>query len=234
MRTLHLIESAHKGHSTNGLHSLLSMTAHATLVVAALYATARETVEREREPEKRVYFAPELPKRAHAQAAPSTPALERPPQREHSLPEVMPPLLRLPIDIPPVGVPLPGPGAPDFQERMPGMEGPPGVSGTPAPERSGPFAAEEVESPAAALSKLGPKYPARALSLGLSGSVTARFIVGADGRVEPDIQILQATTPDFASAVRDFLRQSRFRAARVGGRPVRQLVEQRFVFELRR
>ncbi|MBA3580524.1 MAG: energy transducer TonB [Gemmatimonadaceae bacterium] len=58
-------------------------------------------------------------------------------------------------------------------------------------------------------------------------------VVGANGRVERDIVILDSTSPDFTSAVETFLRRARFSPARVGGRPVRQMVEQRFVFELR-
>jgi TonB family protein len=100
--------------------------------------------------------------------------------------------------------------------------------------RTGPYDAGEVEVAAAALSKSGPAYPERALRLALSGGVAARFIVGTNGRVESEIVILDSTSPEFTGAVRTFLRRTRYSPARVAGRPVRQMVEQRFVFQLSR
>lgn len=234
MRTLHLIESAHKGHSTNGLHSFLSMSAHAAFVVAALYATGREAVRREDEPDTRVYFVPEVARQAQTRAARPAPppAMPRKPSQP-SLPRVEAPSVEVPVVIPPPDQRLGVPGPPEFVPPSQGIDRQPGVAAAPAPDRTGPYEVGEVESPAAPLSKAGPEYPPRARALGVSGSVTARFIVGADGRVEKDIDIVHSPGPDFTSAVRDFLLRTRYRAARVGGRPVRQLVEQRFVFELR-
>src|SRR5688572_21815552 len=70
MRTLHLIESAHEGHATTGMHSFLSISVHVAVMVAALYATTRPVVEREPVPDTRVYFTPQRP----ATVAPSAPA----------------------------------------------------------------------------------------------------------------------------------------------------------------
>lgn len=234
MRTLHLIESARKGHTTNGLPSFLSMSAHAAFVLVALYATGRETMPREDEPDVRVYFAPEVANRAPVRAAPPTPPPATTPNRPQP---AVPPMVAAPVEIafviptPDVRLGVPGPA-----EAVPpgqGIDRRAGVPGAPPSDRIGPYAVGEVESPAAPLSKAAPEYPARARSLGSHGTVTARFVVGADGRVEDDIDIVHSTGPDFTSAVREFLRRTRYRAARVGGRSVRQLVEQRFVFELR-
>ena len=59
----------------------------------------------------------------------------------------------------------------------------------------------------------------------------ARYVVDAEGGVRaPSIEIVAAT--DSLLAVRAALRDARFRPAEVGGRPVAQLVEQRFRFAL--
>lgn len=235
MRTLHLIESAHTGHATSGAHSFLSISAHVAVVLAALFATTRPVVKGETVPDPRVYFVPEKRPATVAPAAPEPkPA---PPRRETpaSAPAktVAAPTLT-PVAIPPVDVPLDDPSASAPAEPPQG-----GGLGT-APVDAGPtghsgaYVVGEVEVPVAPLSKSGPEYPERALRQGLAGIVMARFIVDARGRVETDVTIIESTSDEFTSAVRSYLRRARYRPARVGGQTVRQLVEQRFVFELRR
>jgi len=80
-----------------------------------------------------------------------------------------------------------------------------------------------------------PSYPAPLRSAQIEGEVVARFVVDTTGRVEPaSISFPAATHPQFAEAVRQALLRSRYLAAMVGGRHVRQLVEQRFAFTLTR
>ncbi|MGK2935760.1 MAG: TonB family protein [Gemmatimonadaceae bacterium] len=235
MRTLHLIESAHTGHATTGAHSFLSISVHVAVVLAALFATMRPVVKGETVPDPRVYFVPEQRPAPVAPAAPqpkpaahtrATPASA--PAKTFTAPTTAP------VAIPPVDVPLddPSAGAP----AVPPQSGGPGtapVDGGPT-WHSGAYVVGEVEVPAAPLSKSGPEYPERAIRQGLAGIVMARFIVDARGRVESDVTILESTSDEFTSAVRSYLRRARYRPARVGGQTVRQLVEQRFVFELRR
>lgn len=234
MRTLHLIESAHAGHATTGMHSFLSISVHVAVVLTALYATTGPAVERAPTPDTRVYFIPEprpvtlAPSAPALRAATPKPSVSAPaPSKAAAAP------VYAPVNLPPVDVPLPGPAVSAAEPVNGGSEGgdaaDPGQVG-----RGGPYEVGEVEVPAAPLSKSGPDYPERAIRLALSGAVTARFIVDANGRVETDVIILSSTSPDFTSAVRSFLRRARYRPARVGDLPVRQLVEQRFVFELRR
>ena len=234
MRTMHLIESGHTGHTTTGLHSFLSISLHAAVVLAALYATTRTAAEREEAPDPRVYFVPEPRPAAPAPMARQAPAARTEPSKPVTQVQqrIAAPAAE-PTSIPAVDVPLADPSAPVAAE-------PAAVSGEPAASadaasgvRSGPYEVGEVEIPAAPLSKAGPEYPEWAIRNAMSGTVTARFIVDANGRVESDVVILDSTSPEFTSAVRSFLRRTRYRAARVGGRPVRQLVEQRFVFALR-
>ena len=78
-----------------------------------------------------------------------------------------------------------------------------------------------------------PRYPDALRSVSVQGEVKVRYIVDTRGRVEPNsIQVISATHKLFAEAVRVALVNSRFRPAEANGQPVRQLVEQPFIFKL--
>ncbi len=78
-----------------------------------------------------------------------------------------------------------------------------------------------------------PRYPAALERAGIAGAVTVQFVVDTAGHVENgSVVILHATHPDFAGAVATRLEAFRFVPARAQGRHVRQLVEQRFQFEV--
>lgn len=80
----------------------------------------------------------------------------------------------------------------------------------------------------------GPVYPSRLLSAGIEGFVGVRYVVDSTGRVEAgSITILETTHTAFAEAVGKWLLRARYLPAEANGRPVRQLVEQRFAFFLR-
>lgn len=80
-----------------------------------------------------------------------------------------------------------------------------------------------------------PVYPPALRSAQIEGTVLATFVVDTLGRAEPaTIRFSEATHPQFADAVRQSLLRSRYLPAIVRGRPVRQLVEQRFAFTLTR
>ncbi len=235
MRTMHLIESAHTGHATTGVHSFLSISVHVAVVVAALYATTRPAVEREPAPDPRVYFVPEP---RPATVVPSAPQA-KPVAPKRATPSAAPAKAVAtptspPVSIPAVDVPLADPSAAASAEPSANTVQGTGSLDAGQTAGSGPYGVGEVEIPAAPLSTSGPEYPERAITMGLSGMVRARFIVDPRGRVENDVVILESTSYEFTSAVRSYLRRARYRPARIGGRPVRQLVEQRFVFELKR
>ena len=80
-----------------------------------------------------------------------------------------------------------------------------------------------------------PKYPESLRSVNVEGSVVMRFIVGADGRVEPgSINVVSTPHRLFAEAVRAALLETRYRPAEAGGHAVRQVVEQSFSFKLQK
>jgi TonB family protein len=78
-----------------------------------------------------------------------------------------------------------------------------------------------------------PVYPPRLSALGKEGRVDATFVVDTTGMVEmPSVQVLASDDPEFSESVRTALGEMRFRPATRAGRPVRQLVAQRFSFRI--
>lgn len=78
-----------------------------------------------------------------------------------------------------------------------------------------------------------PQYPTALERAGIAGAVAVQFVVDTAGRVERgSVRVLHATHSDFAVAVEGRLATLRFVPARARGRLVRQLVEQRFQFEV--
>lgn len=89
----------------------------------------------------------------------------------------------------------------------------------------------------------GPRYPDAMRAAGVTATVSAQFIVNADGTVDTmSLKVLQVTTNEgadqaaarqaFAAAVRASLAEMRYTPARVNGRDVRQLVSMPFAFSL--
>ncbi len=86
-----------------------------------------------------------------------------------------------------------------------------------------------VRDPASA----APAYPPTLEARGVEGHVIVRFVVDSTGRVDmASVMTVEATAPEFDRAVREALPLMRFRPAKVGERPVRQLAEQLFRFEV--
>src|SRR5688500_11710852 len=107
MRTLHLIESAHDGHTTTGMHSFLSISVHVAIMVAALYATARPVVEREPVPDTKVYFTPQRPATVAPASAPAAkPVMRKPAAAVADQPKAAPAPSVAPAVLPAVEAPL--------------------------------------------------------------------------------------------------------------------------------
>ncbi|MDE3216545.1 MAG: TonB family protein, partial [Gemmatimonadota bacterium] len=76
-----------------------------------------------------------------------------------------------------------------------------------------------------------PAYPDSLFRAEVPGHVVARFVVDTAGAVEQaSVNIVSATLPAFAEAVRQALRSATFTPAKVAGAKVRQLVEMPFDF----
>ena len=96
------------------------------------------------------------------------------------------------------------------------------------------FTILEVDSTAARYpDSAAPAYPPDLLAMGVEGTVKTRYVVDSTGVADTaSLKILFATHPGFAEAVRVALPHMRFRPASLGGRHVRQLVEQDFHFKI--
>lgn len=94
----------------------------------------------------------------------------------------------------------------------------------------------EIEVDSAAMrdpDSAGPAYPLKLLALKLEGATVVQFVVDSTGHVELNsLVILDSTHPDFTQAVRDVLPRMKYQPAKMGRRPVAQLVEQRFGFRI--
>jgi protein TonB len=124
-----------------------------------------------------------------------------------------------------------GPVVPNFA-----TQGAPGVAdavlGT--RDRAGVLTALAVDHPVEVVAgQRPPRYPSALERAGVAGDVVAQFVVDTTGRVERgSIAILHTSHADFSRAVQERLVALRFVPARAQGRVVRQLVEQRFTFQV--
>ena len=78
-----------------------------------------------------------------------------------------------------------------------------------------------------------PAYPPDLLAMGTEGSVRATYVVDTTGRVDTStIDVVSSDDERFTQSVRAALAAMRFRPAKRAGKPVRQLVEQKFHFRI--
>jgi TonB family protein len=95
------------------------------------------------------------------------------------------------------------------------------------------YTADQVDVPARPDSSAlaAPLYPDAFYKQRVPGRVLAEFVVDTAGRPEPEtIGIVSSTDPLFAASVVRALSEARFVPARLGGHPVRQIVQQPFNF----
>jgi TonB family protein len=91
----------------------------------------------------------------------------------------------------------------------------------------------QVERPVRMVpSPFAPHYPDALRAAGVDGEVLVSFIVDTTGRAElGSFKVLKSSHELFDNAVRDALPEMRFVPAELGGRKVKQLVQQPFVFK---
>jgi len=106
----------------------------------------------------------------------------------------------------------------------------------PVPQGDQPYFDFQVEKPVVmAPGAAGPTYPDMLRSAGIEGTVLAQFVVDTTGRAEMNtFKVLKTDNDLFSNAVKNALQRMRFLPAEVGGRKVKQLVQQPFQFSLNR
>ena len=78
-----------------------------------------------------------------------------------------------------------------------------------------------------------PHYPVAMKKAGREGEVLVQFVVDTTGLADVrTFKVLKATSPEFVDAVKEGLATMRFTPAEIGGRKVKQLVQEPFTFGL--
>jgi hypothetical protein len=91
----------------------------------------------------------------------------------------------------------------------------------------------QVDQPVRPLAGRAPSYPGILHTTGVQGQVVAQYVVDTLGRAEAvSFRVLESTHALFTSSVQAALPTLRFVPAEVGGRKVRQLVQQSFIFSI--
>ena len=224
-----LVESKRKKQRGIG-GTTASFVLHAVLISVAVWATQQAKVAFEKPKQEKVDFV-EVKK-----DEPPPPEEPPPPPPEMAAPP--PPkgfqVLTAPIEIPDVLPDI------DLSRKMTdeadfsgkGVQGgrDKGVGEKPVSDQ--PFFEFQVEKPVSALpGSPAPRYPDILRQAGVEGDVLAQFVVDTTGRAEMgSYKVLKESHALFGAAVKNALPAMRFIPAEVGGRKVRQLVQQPFSF----
>ena len=232
-----LLESKPKKQRTTG-GLLLSGVVHAVLITAAVYGTLQAKEQMDKPKAEKVEFV-EMKKKD-----------EPPPPKEEPKPlpkdvVVAPPppkgfqVLTAPIKVPDV---LPDidlskkvTDAADFSGKGVAGGRSSGVVGGVAPVNTDqPYFEFQVEKQVSQIQGPGAmRYPDMLKSANIEGEVLAQFVVDTTGRYEGgSFKVIKSSHDLFTAAVRNALPNMRFYPAEVGGRKVKQLVQQPFTFTL--
>jgi len=231
-----LIETKPKKQKT-GKTLLLSVVTHAALIGGAVYGTleAKEAIEKPKQ--EKVEFV-EMKK-----DEPPPPEKEPPPPEIVAAPpppkgfQVLTAPIKIPDVLPEIDLSKKVTDEADFSGK--GVAGgiAKGVVGG-----TGPVSADQTyfefqveKQVAPAPGNPSPRYPDMLRSANVEGEVLVQFVVDTSGRVEmPTFKVLKSSHDLFTNAVRQALSTMRFYPAEIGGRKVKQLVQQPFNFTLTR
>jgi periplasmic protein TonB len=231
-----LLESKPKKEKRGG-GTVTSIVVHSILVGLAVYATANAAIRNEKPKQEKIDFV-ETPK-------------DQPPPKEEPPPPpppdvvVAPPppkgfqVLTAPVEIPDVipDIDLSKKVTDENDFSGKGVAGgtSKGVEGGKAVVQSDqPYFEFQVEKPVVpAPGSISPRYPDMLRQAGVEGEVLAQFVVDTTGKAEPgSLKILKSSHDMFVQSVKNALPQMKFIPAEVGGRKVKQLVQQPFTFSI--
>jgi protein TonB len=227
-----LIESKAKKQKMAG-GTIFSIVLHTVLIAGAVYATARAGVKDEKAKAEKIQFV-EMKKEPPPEKKPEPPkevVVKPPPPKGF---QVLRAPVKIDIKIPEIDLSKAITNENDFTGK--GVKGGTGtgvVGGTATNQTYFDF---QVEKPAEMLpDQPKPKYPAVLESSGIAGEVQAQFVVGQDGKADMDsFKALKSTNELFTQSVKNVLARMRFSPAMIGGKPVKQLVQQSFQFAVPR
>ena len=226
-----LIETKPKKAKT-GKQFALSIVIHTVLIGGAVYGTlqAKEAIEKPKA--EKVEFV-EMKK---DEPPPPEKEPEPPPEIVHAPPppkgfQVLTAPIKIPEVLPDIDLSKKVTDEADFSGK--GVQGgmAKGVEGGKADQTYFEFQVEKQVAPAPG--NPPPRYPDMLRSANVEGEVLAQFVVDTTGRVDmSQFKVLKSSHDLFTSAVRQHLSVSRYYPAEIGGRKVKQLVQQPFNFAL--
>jgi len=230
-----LLESKPKKEKRRG-GTVTSVVVHSVLVGLAVYATANAAIKNEKPRQEKIDFV-ETPK-------------DQPPPKEEPPPPpppdvvVAPPppkgfqVLTAPVEIPDVipDIDLSKKVTDEADFSGKGVAGgvAKGKEGGAVVQSDQPYFEFQVEKPVVpAPGSTQPRYPDMLRQAGVEGEVLAQFVVDTTGKAEPgSLKILKSSHDMFVQSVKNALPQMKFIPAEVGGRKVKQLVQQPFTFSI--
>jgi periplasmic protein TonB len=218
----------------------VSAVVHSVVISLAVVASANVAPVAERAQGERLVFA--QPEVREEKPAPEPPApavvdvvVAAPPAKGF---QVLTAPITVPTELPPIDLARAVTNEADFSGR--GVEGgvARGVEGgrivTDRPSEQ-PYFEFQVEKAVVSAGGCSPRYPEALRAASIEGEVLAQFVVDAAGRAEPaTFKVLKSAHELFTASVKDCLPGMRFLPAEVGGRKVKQLVQQPFQFVLQR
>jgi protein TonB len=232
-----LIESKpKKQRSTGGL--VFSGVMHALLITAAVYGTLQAKEQLEKPKAEKVEFVemkkkdePPPPKEEPKPPPPDVVAAPPPPKGF----QVLTAPIKVPDVLPDIDLSKKVTDEADFSGK--GVAGgiAKGVVGGTAPVNTDqPYFEFQVEKQVTtAAGSPQPRYPDMLKSANVEGEVLAQFVVDTTGRADMStFKVLKSSHELFTQSVRNVLPNMRFYPAEIGGRKVKQMVQQPFTFAL--
>src|SRR6476660_1553663 len=231
-----LLESKPKKEKRSG-GTMASIVLHSVLVGLAVYATANAAIRNEKPRQEKIDFV-ETPK-----DEPPPPKDEPPPPPPPDVVAAPPPpkgfqVLTAPVEIPDVipDIDLSKKVTDEADFSGKGVAGgvAKGKEGGAVVQSDQPYFEFQVEKPVVpAPGSISPRYPDMLRQAGVEGEVLAQFVVDTTGKAEPgSLKILKSSHDMFVQSVKNALPNMKFIPAEVGGRKVKQLVQQPFTFSI--
>ena len=231
-----LLESKPKKEKRGG-GTVTSVVVHSILVGLAVYATANAAIRNEKPKQEKIDFV-ETPK-----DEPPPPKEEPPPPPPPDVVVAPPPpkgfqVLTAPVEIPDVipDIDLSKKVTDEADFSGKGVAGgvAKGKEGGAVVQSDQPYFEFQVEKPVVpAPGSISPRYPDMLRQAGVEGEVLAQFVVDTTGKAEAgSLKILKSSHDMFVQSVKNALPQMKFIPAEVGGRKVKQLVQQPFTFSI--
>lgn len=232
-----LIESKRSTKKSPGT-TIFSIVFHSALIGAAAWATANAAIENEKVKAEKIQFvevkkeAPPPPKKEAPPPPPKEVTVAPPPPKGFQVPTA-PPVV--PVKIPDIDLSKKVTNEADFSGK--GVQGgtSKGVVGGTGPviNENQNYFSFQVEKQAESTNNVKPEYPPSLQSAGVEGEVDAQFVVDTAGRADMStFKVMKSSNDLFTNSVRTALQRMKFVPAEIGGRKVRMLVQQPFMFNV--